>query len=192
MKLRSIVLALALLASVAAAVFGVPTPDTGSAELVAPSEPRERRGRLAGDASDAAPGVPVSAGAGAAATRALPNTVDRAPEEPTTAPASRGEKRFGPAAANLFASRSWQPPPPPVVAARQAAPTAPPLPFKYLGKLMDHGVVTAFVSQGALTHLLHKGDVLAEYRVEKITPVDVTFVYLPLNERQRLPIGSEN
>jgi hypothetical protein len=78
------------------------------------------------------------------------------------------------------------------VAAKQPAPTAPPLPFKYLGKLMDHGVVTAFVSQGALTHLLHKGDVLAEYRVEKITPIDVTFVYLPLNERQRLPIGSEN
>jgi hypothetical protein len=90
---------------------------------------------------------------------------------------------------NLFAARSWQPPP---VAQKVQAPKAPPLPFLYLGKVLDGEAITVFVSQNALTHLLHKGDVLANYKVEDITPADMTLVYLPLNEKQRLIFGSSN
>jgi hypothetical protein len=98
--------------------------------------------------------------------------------------------RFVAKPANLFAARSWQPPPPP--APKAEAPKAPALPFHFLGKLLQDGDVTAFVSQGTVTHLLRKGDVLANYRVDEITPSEMTFVYLPLNEKQRLSFGSAN
>lgn len=104
--------------------------------------------------------------------------------------------RFEPRAADLFAPHNWQPkpvpplppaPPPPV-----AAPRAPPLPFVYLGKLLEDGQVMAFLGQGSRTHLLRRGDVLAPYRVDEITPSQMTLVYLPLNEKQQLTFGSAN
>ncbi len=91
---------------------------------------------------------------------------------------------------DLFPVRSWLPPPP--VAQAVAAPTAPPLPFKYLGKVLEEGAVVAFVSEGARTHLLRKGDALPPYRVDNITPQEATLTYLPLNETQRLNFGSAN
>jgi hypothetical protein len=33
---------------------------------------------------------------------------------------------------------------------------------------------------------------VAGYRVEQISPTDITFVYLALGEKQRLSFGSEN
>ena len=98
--------------------------------------------------------------------------------------------RFVAKPVNLFASRSWQPPPPP--APKAEAPRAPALPFRFLGKLLQDADVTVFVSQGTVTHLLRKGDVLANYRVDDITPLEMTFVYLPLNEKQSLTFGSAN
>jgi hypothetical protein len=93
--------------------------------------------------------------------------------------------------ANPFAARSWTPPPP-VQVVRAVVPKAPPLPFVYMGKMLDGKAVTAFVSMGGQTHLLHGGDTLREYRVEAISAKEITFVYLPLNEKQRLSFGSEN
>jgi hypothetical protein len=75
---------------------------------------------------------------------------------------------------------------------RAVVPKAPPLPFVYMGKMLDGKAVTAFVSMGGQTHLLHGGDTLREYRVEAISAKEITFVYLPLNEKQRLSFGSEN
>jgi hypothetical protein len=92
--------------------------------------------------------------------------------------------------ADLFPVRSWLPPPP--VAQAAPAPKAPPLPFKYLGKVLEEGVVVAFVSEGTRTHLLRKGDALPPYRVDNVTPQELTLVYLPLNETQRLNFGSAN
>ena len=93
--------------------------------------------------------------------------------------------------ANPFAAVSWAPPPP-VQVVRVVVPKAPPLPFVYLGKMLDGKAVTAFVSMGGQTHLLHSGDTLRDYRVEAISAKEISFVYLPLNEKQRLPFGSEN
>jgi hypothetical protein len=92
--------------------------------------------------------------------------------------------------ADLFPVRSWLPPPP--VAQAAPAPKAPPLPFKYLGKVLEEGVVVAFVSEGTRTHLLRKGDALPPYRVDNVTPQELTLVYLPLNETQRLNFESAN
>jgi hypothetical protein len=90
----------------------------------------------------------------------------------------------------LFAARSWQAAP--TAAPKASAPRAPALPFRYLGKVLDGADITVFVDENSRTHLLHKGDVLANYRVEEITPAEMTFVYLPLNEKQRLIFGSAN
>jgi hypothetical protein len=94
--------------------------------------------------------------------------------------------------ANPFAARSWAPPPPPASVVRAVVPKAPPLPFEYLGKMLDGKAVTAFVSMGGQTHLLHSGDTVRDYRVDAISAKEITFVYLPLNEKQRLSFGSEN
>ena len=48
----------------------------------------------------------------------------------------------------------------------------------------------AFVGEGTRTHLLRKGDSLPGYKVADITATDISFVYLPLNEIQRLTFGS--
>ncbi|MCK9990400.1 MAG: hypothetical protein WA112_10265 [Rugosibacter sp.] len=99
-------------------------------------------------------------------------------------------EQYATQAVDLFAPRDWQPPPPPPPKA--AAPTAPPLPFRYLGKVLEGGEVLAFLGQGTRTYLLRRGDVLAEYKIEDITPAEMTFVYLPLNEKQHLTFGSAN
>jgi hypothetical protein len=95
--------------------------------------------------------------------------------------------------ANAFAAHSWLPPvakakaPPP-----PPPPRAPPLPFAYLGKMQDGAAMTVFVSQGGRNLVLHSGDKLPGYQVDSISPTDMTFVYLPLGEKQRLTFGSEN
>jgi hypothetical protein len=91
---------------------------------------------------------------------------------------------------DLFATRSWLPPPGPP--SKVEAPRAPPLPFRYLGMLMDGPDIQVFLAQDARTHLLRKGDVQAGYKVEEITTTGMTFVYLALNEKQRLMFGSAN
>lgn len=94
--------------------------------------------------------------------------------------------------ANAFASYSWLPPVPKTKPPPAPPPRAPVLPFAYLGKMQDGNAVTVFVSQGTRNHVLHSGDTLPGYRVESITPTDMTFVYLPLGEKQRLTFGSAN
>ncbi|MCG6877294.1 MAG: hypothetical protein LJE97_19555 [Betaproteobacteria bacterium] len=98
-------------------------------------------------------------------------------------------------AADPFAPRSWQasqdearknaPPPPP-----PAAPRAPPLPFKYLGKAIEGGKVTAFLSRGDNTYVVRPGDTLdGAYRVESLDDQVIVFKYLPLGQRQELALG---
>ena len=94
--------------------------------------------------------------------------------------------------ANAFAAIGWQPPAPKTKPVPPPAPRAPPLPFVYLGKMQEGAVVTAFVSQAGRTHVLHAGDTVDSYRVDRISPRDMTFVYVPLGEKQRLSFGSEN
>ncbi len=98
---------------------------------------------------------------------------------------------YAPSDNNLFAARNWQPPPvAEAPAAPASVPVAPPLPFRYLGKLLDDGEVMAFVTQDARTHLLRRGDVVADYKVVDITTERMTLVYGPLKQTQYLPFGS--
>jgi hypothetical protein len=99
--------------------------------------------------------------------------------------------RTGDEITDLFAPRKTtlpaaavvsQPPPPP-------APSAPPLPFTYLGKLIDGDKLEVFVAHEGEHYSLEKGQTLnGEYRVESVTAHAVSFIYLPLGIRQKLSI----
>ncbi|MBT3067991.1 hypothetical protein [Rhodoferax sp. U11-2br] len=73
-----------------------------------------------------------------------------------------------------------------------AAPKAPVLPFRYLGKAVDNGQLMVFLEQSGRTYLVKNGDTLPGYKVVDITMADMTVVYVPLNETQKLFFESAN
>ena len=79
------------------------------------------------------------------------------------------------------------PPPPPPLQARRA----PPLPFTFLGKMFEKGQMTLFLSFKGKSIIVKKGDTIdGIYRITAIRQESVEFIYLPLREKQILPIGS--
>lgn len=93
----------------------------------------------------------------------------------------------GPAA--LFASHNWTPPPPPAKPLPAPLPTAPPVPFTYLGKLKDDGEWQVFLGQGDTTWIVRKNDLVNKlYQVVDIGPSSLTLLYLPLGQPQSLTI----
>ncbi|RTL51410.1 MAG: secretion system X translation initiation factor [Rhodocyclaceae bacterium] len=92
------------------------------------------------------------------------------------------------AAPNLFPRQSWLPPPPPPLSPPK--PSAPPLPFKYEGQMEAEGGLRIFLSQQQKHLVVQEGDLIdGIYKVETVTPGQLVFVYLPLNERQPLNTG---
>ena len=91
---------------------------------------------------------------------------------------------------DAFASQSWYVPPPPPKPSRPQPPSAPPLPFAYLGKMLEDGQLTVFLSRQDRNYVVKRGDVLdGSYRVESIEPPLMTLTYLPLNIKQTIQIG---
>lgn len=87
-----------------------------------------------------------------------------------------------------FRSTSWYvaPPPPP-----PPKPTAPPLPFTFLGQLIEEDGTRVFVNHQGRHLIIKAGDVIAgTYAVEEIAAGKVVFLYLPLKERQVLATGA--
>lgn len=100
---------------------------------------------------------------------------------------------------DLFANRSWIPPLPPAVdvvvqkPAPPPAPSAPPLPFKYLGRMADSEKFVVFLEKGTEALSVSVGDVLDNtYEVQMISETAVRFVYLPLGIAQLLPLPASN
>jgi hypothetical protein len=116
-----------------------------------------------------------------------------APEPNEPAESTVVALRMEPPLADLMPAHSWQPPPPPVAAAPPAPPpSAPPLPFRYLGRLEEGAQVAVFLAEGTQTRVVRQGDRLGQYRIDDITPQGMRLTYLPLNETQRLLFGSAN
>jgi hypothetical protein len=81
------------------------------------------------------------------------------------------------------------PQPKSVIKAPPAAPAAPPLPFKYLGHMDKRGVVTVFVESNQQELSLAPGDVVETvYKVESTSDSAVVFTYLPLGQKQTMPL----
>ena len=105
-----------------------------------------------------------------------------------------GEEAKTEAASDPFARRSFAPAGQAAqAAAAPAAATAPPLPFRYLGKAIEDGQLSVFLARGDDSYSVHAKQKLDEqYRVDKVTGNSVTFTYLPLNQKQTLDIPAVN
>ena len=103
---------------------------------------------------------------------------------------------------DLMAPRSWAPPPPPPppapkpIAAKPQPPvpppppTAPPLPFRYAGRLVGWSEKPhVYLLRGSETLTVSPGETIApSYRLESVSDTTLTFVYLPLNQTQTISI----
>ncbi len=119
---------------------------------------------------------PAARQSGAAETLAL-NALRRQP------PADKPE--------DAFAAKSWYVPPPPPKALPPPPPTAPPLPFAYLGRMVEDGRTTVFLTWQDRNYAVKAGDTLdGTYRIDEIDAGSVTLTYLPLNVQQTLAMGS--
>ena len=148
--------------------------------------------RLAGgeDRSDLRPSV-------AAAQRADRPARETSPDvgHVDTLPAVRlellGERAATPPAQDLFQSRSWEPPAPVIAPAPPPRPEAPPLPFTYLGKLVEDARTTLFLAREDRNYVVRTGDTIeGTYRIEEIRDEAAVLVYLPLKSKQTLAFAA--
>lgn len=94
---------------------------------------------------------------------------------------------------NLFAPHSFLPPPTSVSTrpATPPPPMAPPLPFRYQGRMTEDRSTVVFLTQGERVLVARQGDLLNnQYRVESVGPTAITFLYEPLKQRQTLSTGN--
>lgn len=95
---------------------------------------------------------------------------------------------------NVFGATSWYvppPPPPPVKPPPPPKPTAPPMPFSYLGRYEDTPPVVVMLVKGDRVYTVSEGDVIENtYRVEHVAPGAVELTYLPLNIKQSISTGN--
>jgi len=67
---------------------------------------------------------------------------------------------------------------------------APPLPFRYMGRLTENGKTEVFVLRGEDIVSIAPGQKIdADYRVERITETAISMTYLPLKTRQSLELA---
>ena len=100
-------------------------------------------------------------------------------------------------AATLFEVHSWYvpppppPPPPPPVVEAPAAPTAPPLPFAYMGSYVADGDTPVyFVTRNDRIYDLKVGDTLeGSYSFDGPKGNQLVFTYKPLNVQQTLAMS---
>lgn len=100
---------------------------------------------------------------------------------------NEGEGDAATPALDPFRTKSWLPPPPP-----PPKPSAPPLPFKYLGKALAGEEQRFFLARNDKYMTTAVGDVLdGQYLFEKAERGRLVFVYQPLKERQYLSISAD-
>lgn len=106
----------------------------------------------------------------------------------------REEERVA-VAADPFARRSFAPAPEAAAPQAPAAPQVPPLPFTYLGKVIEDGKLSVFLGRGDDSFSVRAGKrsrLGPEYRVDRVTETAVVFTYLPMNAKQTLDIPAVN
>ena len=166
--LRRILLAAAL-AGTAAVTVAVSGQGTDETAVVAPSVRKTQRS----EASSAVTSAPPASGS---ALLAL---------EP---------RRFDSEPADVF--KVVRPPAPPVAAKPaqvEERPAAPPLPFKYLGRMDEGETSVLLLSFQGQDIMARTGETVGgRYRVDEIAEASIRFTYLPLNQQQTLKIGERN
>jgi hypothetical protein len=107
--------------------------------------------------------------------------------------AAMGRRAAAVPAKELFDARTWQSQPAPSARQDPPPPSAPTLPFVYLGKMIYDGTTTVFLGSQDRTYTVKEGDVMdGSYRVDSIKGPLLTLTYLPLETQQTLHIGDQN
>ena len=110
---------------------------------------------------------------------------------------SRGEPAhngLGEAKVDAFAVRDWIPPPPPppkpAPPPPPPPPTAPPLPYRYLGKWKQDDQLIVFLQIGNQAYAVRGGEILdGQWRVDDVNERSIRFNYVPLGQTASLNIG---
>ena len=93
---------------------------------------------------------------------------------------ARGELFGAPAAPKAVASHTVA-----------ATPVAPPLPYRFAGKVLKGGEEEVLVTKGDIVFAIKVGDTLdGAYRVESIGADRIELIYLPLGTRERITVSS--
>ena len=120
----------------------------------------------------------------------------------STDPVGAGVPAKGPEPASraLFPTQQWTKPQAlatvteqPVVAAPvlAAAPTAPELPFQFIGRMGTNDDLQIFLQSGEKLYVVRQGDVIEDtYRLDRVSAEELSLVYLPLHQSQTLSVGS--
>ncbi|MEE1888621.1 hypothetical protein [Pseudomonas carassii] len=100
---------------------------------------------------------------------------------------------------DLFPSQQWTPPQalatvteqPVITAPVAAAPTAPTLPFRFIGRMGERDDLQIFLQSGDKLYVVRQGDVIDDtYRLDHVSATELSLVYLPLHQPQTLSVGS--
>lgn len=122
-----------------------------------------------------------------------------APAKAVAAAPSERPKVSRAASGNLFPSQRWSlaasvttvTEQPVVAPAPAVTPTAPVLPFQFVGRLADRLDQQVFLQSGEKLYVVRQGDVIDDtYRIEHISDTELNLVYLPLHLSQTLSVGS--
>ncbi|MBC8995358.1 hypothetical protein IAI51_02305 [Pseudomonas sp. N40(2020)] len=119
-------------------------------------------------------------------------------------PASSGKVKAAPIkdlspAGDLFATKSWKAAPTLATVTEQAitptpvvpAPSLPPVPFQFVGKLHDRSDLQVFLQSGEKIYVVRNGDVIDDtWKITGISELELSLVYLPLHLSQTLSVGS--
>ena len=93
---------------------------------------------------------------------------------------------------DAFRAKSWYVPPPPPPPEPPPKPTAPPLPFQFMGKTEEvgSGKAMVYLANGNEFHSVTVGEKFSgSYRLERVERGALTIRYLPLSIDQTLPIA---
>lgn len=109
------------------------------------------------------------------------------PAQEAEQPVSGGES------GGIFSATTWYvppPPPPPQPPPPPPKPTAPPLPFSYLGRYQESQSTIIILVKGDRIYTVSAGEVIENvYRVEGVVSGRVELTYLPLNIKQTIDTG---
>lgn len=104
-----------------------------------------------------------------------------------------------PPSRDLFPVQQWTPPQalatvteqPVVTTPEPAAPTAPTLPFRFIGRMGERDDLQIFLQSGEKLYVVRQGDVIDDtYRLDRVSATELSLVYLPLHQPQTLSVGS--
>lgn len=128
-----------------------------------------------------------------------PSNAQAAPKPASAVKLADRQKSIPATGGDAFGTLSWLPPPPPpppppapAPAPAPAVPTAPPLPFSFVGMVeRGAGQPRAFLAKGDQLLVVSAGDVIDNnnYRIDSLSPTSVVLTYLPMGKQQTINVS---